>query len=246
MRLSENIVVSVGGQECRTRDQKIATAGLPVRWPSSGTGGAIPFLVDFGCGLSCARRAATNDADLGGWQTLEAGSAVVEAVGNHPNVDMGAWWKPDDILFDLLRDKELLIPYSPMSPANISRTPIAEKVKTSRRSSATSCRARTVARKATTGCRAGEFPAENHTKRCGFRTADNGPTPGRCLPPNESDMPRRFVDSRGFAPIRGALAARSAPLDPASGSKSGRQSSPLPARDCHAEMPAGAPGARAH
>ncbi|UVK35885.1 hypothetical protein LHFGNBLO_006126 (plasmid) [Mesorhizobium sp. AR10] len=32
---------------------------------------------------------------------------MVQAVGNHLNVGMGALWQPDDAFFDLLRDKEL-------------------------------------------------------------------------------------------------------------------------------------------
>lgn len=59
-------------------------------------------------------------------------------------------------------------------------------------------------------------------------------------------MPRRLVDSRGLAPLRGALAARSAPWTPPPATTSGRQSSPLSVLDYHAEMPAGASGARAH
>ncbi|WP_288142309.1 hypothetical protein [Mesorhizobium sp.] len=40
-------------------------------------------------------------------ETVEAGSAVIEALGNHLNVDMAACWQADDALFDLLRDKEI-------------------------------------------------------------------------------------------------------------------------------------------
>jgi len=38
-------------------------------------------------------------------ETLEAGSATVEALGSHLNVDMREYWQPDAAFFDLLRDK---------------------------------------------------------------------------------------------------------------------------------------------
>jgi len=38
-------------------------------------------------------------------ETLEAGSGTVEALGSHLNVDMRAYWQPDDAFFALLRDK---------------------------------------------------------------------------------------------------------------------------------------------
>ena len=38
-------------------------------------------------------------------ETLEAGTAVVEALGTHLSVDMCDYWQPDDAFFDLLRDK---------------------------------------------------------------------------------------------------------------------------------------------
>ncbi|WP_316979509.1 ParB/RepB/Spo0J family partition protein [Shumkonia mesophila] len=41
-------------------------------------------------------------------ETMEAGSAVVEAVGNHLNVDAGQHWQPDDAFFDLIRDKAVI------------------------------------------------------------------------------------------------------------------------------------------
>ena len=38
-------------------------------------------------------------------ETLEAGTAVVEALGTHLKVDMRDYWQVDDAFFDLLRDK---------------------------------------------------------------------------------------------------------------------------------------------
>ncbi|MBV9510543.1 MAG: ParB/RepB/Spo0J family partition protein [Caulobacteraceae bacterium] len=40
-------------------------------------------------------------------ETLQAGGAVVEAVGVHLNVDMAVLWRPDDALFELVRDKQV-------------------------------------------------------------------------------------------------------------------------------------------
>ena len=40
--------------------------------------------------------------------SLEAGSALVEAVGVHLKVDVGQWWTTDDCFFDLIRDKAVL------------------------------------------------------------------------------------------------------------------------------------------
>jgi ParB family chromosome partitioning protein len=42
-------------------------------------------------------------------EALEAGSAVIEALGFHLGVDMSKVWQADDALFGLLRDRELLL-----------------------------------------------------------------------------------------------------------------------------------------
>jgi len=41
-------------------------------------------------------------------ETMEAGSAVVEAAGNHLAVDARDHWRPDDAFFDLIRDKAVI------------------------------------------------------------------------------------------------------------------------------------------
>ncbi len=41
-------------------------------------------------------------------ETLEAGSALVEAAGVHLKVDMRAHWQPDDTFFELMRDKPVI------------------------------------------------------------------------------------------------------------------------------------------
>lgn len=40
--------------------------------------------------------------------SLEAGSALVEAVGVHMKADASQWWREDDCFFDLIRDKAVL------------------------------------------------------------------------------------------------------------------------------------------
>jgi ParB family chromosome partitioning protein len=42
-------------------------------------------------------------------ETLASGSAAVEAVGLHIGIDMADWWQADDALFDLIRDREVLV-----------------------------------------------------------------------------------------------------------------------------------------
>jgi len=41
-------------------------------------------------------------------ETLEVGSAVVEALGNHLKVDMADYWQPDEAFFGLIRDKTVI------------------------------------------------------------------------------------------------------------------------------------------
>ena len=41
-------------------------------------------------------------------ETLEAGAAVVEAVGNHLTVNMVDYWQPNDTFFDLLKNKTVI------------------------------------------------------------------------------------------------------------------------------------------
>jgi ParB family chromosome partitioning protein len=41
-------------------------------------------------------------------ETMEAGSAVVEAVGAYLKVDMASLWTPDEAFFDLIRDRQVV------------------------------------------------------------------------------------------------------------------------------------------
>jgi ParB family chromosome partitioning protein len=44
-------------------------------------------------------------------EALAAGSDVIEAVGLHLKVEMADWWQAEDALFDLVRDKEILVDF---------------------------------------------------------------------------------------------------------------------------------------
>ena len=67
-------------------------------------------------------------------ETPQAGSAVVEAVGNHLAVDAGHHWQYDDAFFDMIRDKAVLnamlaeVAGKPVADANV-----AEKAKTQKK-----------------------------------------------------------------------------------------------------------------
>ncbi|WP_246252588.1 hypothetical protein [Allomesorhizobium camelthorni] len=107
-------------------------------------------------------------------ETLAAGSAVTEALGNHLNVDIGAYWQPDDAFFDLLRDREIAnLILADVAGKHVADGNVSEKVKTQK--------------KIIRDCLAGEngrqkidnwlprwmkFPVESYTNRGGFRTAD--------------------------------------------------------------------------
>lgn len=41
-------------------------------------------------------------------ETLEAGTAIIEAVGTAISIDMAAYWTPDEAFFTLLRDKQIV------------------------------------------------------------------------------------------------------------------------------------------
>src|SRR3546814_16580705 len=61
-------------------------------------------------------------------ETLESGSAAVEAVGSEIAVDMARCWQADDAFFECLRDKEVLtrivaeVAGEPVAKANATET----------------------------------------------------------------------------------------------------------------------------
>ncbi|WP_192365750.1 ParB/RepB/Spo0J family partition protein [Mesorhizobium mediterraneum] len=107
-------------------------------------------------------------------ETLEAGSAVIEALGNHLNVDMGAWWQPDDAFFDLLRDKEIAnLMLADVGGKHVADGNVAEKVKTQKKIIRDFLSGENGRRQVEAWLpRWMKFPAESYTDRSGFRTAD--------------------------------------------------------------------------
>ena len=64
-------------------------------------------------------------------ETMEAGGAVVEAVGTYLKVDMAGLWTPDDAFFDLLRDRQVAnAMLREIGGKKVADGNIAEKVKT--------------------------------------------------------------------------------------------------------------------
>ncbi|KAA3448451.1 chromosome partitioning protein ParB [Mesorhizobium sp. SARCC-RB16n] len=107
-------------------------------------------------------------------ETLGAGSAMVEALGNHLNVNLGACWQPDDAFFDLLRDREV---------ANALLADIGGKLVADGNSSEKVKTQKTIIRDFLSGengrqkidgwlPRWMKVPVESYTDRGGFRTAD--------------------------------------------------------------------------
>ena len=64
-------------------------------------------------------------------ETMEVGSAVVEAVGNYLGVDMADLWTPDEAFFDLIRDREVVnAMLREIGGKKVADGNITEKVKT--------------------------------------------------------------------------------------------------------------------
>lgn len=67
-------------------------------------------------------------------ESLEAGSAVVEAVGNHLAVDASALWRPDDTFFDLIRDRASVnAMLAEVAGKTVADANVAEKVRTQKK-----------------------------------------------------------------------------------------------------------------
>lgn len=63
-------------------------------------------------------------------ETLASGSAAVEAVGIRIGVDMAQWWTPDEVLLDLVRDKEVLVGMiGEVAGAEVAKANAGEKTK---------------------------------------------------------------------------------------------------------------------
>ncbi|MDE2166268.1 MAG: ParB/RepB/Spo0J family partition protein [Alphaproteobacteria bacterium] len=107
-------------------------------------------------------------------ETLEAGSAVVEAVGVHLKLDMSAVWRPDDAFFDLIRDRQVInamvVDVAGKAAADGN---VAEKVKTQKQI-IRDCLAGENGRTKVASWLPGwmQFPVRAYTDRGGLRTAE--------------------------------------------------------------------------
>ncbi|TIO74956.1 ParB/RepB/Spo0J family partition protein [Mesorhizobium sp.] len=107
-------------------------------------------------------------------ETLEAGSAVIEALGNHLNVDMAACWQADDAFFELLRDREIAnLMLADIGGKHVADGNVSEKVKTQKKIIRDFLSGENGREKVETWLpRWMKFPAQSYTNRGGFRTAD--------------------------------------------------------------------------
>lgn len=107
-------------------------------------------------------------------ETLPAGSAAVEMLGNLLAVDMDQWWSPDDAFFDLLRDKPainaMLAEIAGKQTAGIHLAETAKAQKEAIRH----CLAGTGGRRKIEGWkpRYFRFPMQGYTKRKGLPAAE--------------------------------------------------------------------------
>lgn len=108
-------------------------------------------------------------------ETLAAGSAIVELLGALLNVDMAAFWQPDDAFFDLIRDREIdNAMLAEIGGKEVADGNLSEKVKT-QKSIVRDFLSGENGRQKVDGWlpRWMKFPVECYTDRGGFRTADH-------------------------------------------------------------------------
>jgi ParB family chromosome partitioning protein len=108
-------------------------------------------------------------------ETLVVGDAIVEAVGNHLHVDLRTTWQPDDVFFDLIRDRQVVnAMVAELAGQHSADANIAEKVKTQK----------SIIRACLSGENGRErvenwlprwlvFPAGSYTDRGGISTCDS-------------------------------------------------------------------------
>lgn len=108
-------------------------------------------------------------------ETLQAGSAAVEAAGVHLGLDMAAVWQADDAFFDLIRDRQVVnAMLAEVGGQSCADANVAETVKTQKRvirDCLTGANGRTKVEAWLPGWMA--FPVRSYTDRGGFRTVDH-------------------------------------------------------------------------
>ncbi|CDX12625.1 conserved hypothetical protein [Mesorhizobium plurifarium] len=107
-------------------------------------------------------------------ETLAVGSAIIEALGNHLGIDMRVNWQPDDVFFELLRDKEVANQMlADVGGAHVADGNSSEKVKTQKKIIRDFLAGENGRQKVDGWLpRWMKFPVESYTNRGGFRTAD--------------------------------------------------------------------------
>jgi ParB family chromosome partitioning protein len=107
-------------------------------------------------------------------ETLEAGGAVVETLGVHLKLDMGAVWRPDDAFFDLIRDRQVVnAMVAEVAGKAVADGNVAEKLKT-QKAIVRDCLAGTNGRTKVEAWLPGwmQFPVCAYTDRGGLRAAE--------------------------------------------------------------------------
>ncbi|WFP65638.1 MULTISPECIES: ParB/RepB/Spo0J family partition protein [unclassified Mesorhizobium] len=107
-------------------------------------------------------------------ETLAVGSAIIEALGNHLDVDMRDHCQPDNAFFELLRDKEVANQMlADVGGTHVAEGNASEKVKTQKKIIRDFLAGENGRQKVEFWLpRWMKFPVESYTDRGGFRTAD--------------------------------------------------------------------------
>ncbi|RAZ82966.1 chromosome partitioning protein ParB [Mesorhizobium hawassense] len=107
-------------------------------------------------------------------ETLAAGSAIVEALGNHLELDMRSHWQPDEAFFELLRDRQITNQMlAEVGGNDVAEGKSPEKVKTQKKIIRDFLSGENGRRKMDSWLpRWMVFPVSSYTERGGFRTAD--------------------------------------------------------------------------
>lgn len=178
---SETVVASIAACKAQTAFAEKRREALALLGQSDEDGSVAGGHGDeFALATIFARLLVLSDADvmralaLVMAETLSAGSATVEALGNHLDVKMGDWWQPDEPFFDLLRDREVAnAMLADIGGSTVAEGNSSEKVKTQKKIIRDFLSGENGRQKVDGWLpRWMQFPVEAYTVRGGFRTAD--------------------------------------------------------------------------
>jgi len=109
-------------------------------WPEDRQGVAQPDYDAYSTAVVFAKLLTLSDGDvlrIAAFvmaETMEAGSAIVEVVGNHLTVDVRENWRPDETFFDLIRDKAVVnVMLAEVAGKTVADGNVAEKAKTQKK-----------------------------------------------------------------------------------------------------------------